>query len=234
MRILCCFIFLIFAVQQCSAQTYIENVTPQIVIEKAIEAMGGKEYLKSISTLYTKSLIKINGKDCFYVVKEMKPNMGSFEVMRNDTVIYKNSFDGRKAHAYSNNKRVNTSKNTYANIKYKRNIFNELDYLDPSIWKIELVGHEDVENEDCYQIKATLANGSVRLVCYSTKTFYLIKEENLTNIEGRYEKTIKSEFKKQDKLIYPSVMKLINQDNTQILTIVNVKINEDVNETDFK
>lgn len=234
MRILCCFILLIAAVQQSSAQTYIENVTPQIVVEKAIEAMGGKSYLQSISTLYTKSLTKINGKECFYVVKEMKPNIGSFEIIRNDTVIYKNSFDGKKAHAYINNKRVSAGKNTYADIQYKRNIFDELDYLDPNLWKIELVGHEDVGNEDCYQIKATLANGSVKLVYYSTKTFYLIKQENLTNIEGRYQKTINSEFKKEGKLVYPSVMKFTNQDNVQILTTVNVKINEDVNANDFK
>ncbi|KRB59936.1 hypothetical protein [Flavobacterium sp. Root186] len=60
-----------------------------IKIENAIDAMGGKSFLKSISTLYCNSETQMDGRAVNWITKEMIPNKESLEIIYQDRTVYK-------------------------------------------------------------------------------------------------------------------------------------------------
>lgn len=64
------------------------------IIEKGIDAMGGKELFSSIKTLYTKSATITDGRNVYFITKEMAPNLGSFEIEYEGRIVYRSWFDG--------------------------------------------------------------------------------------------------------------------------------------------
>jgi hypothetical protein len=65
------------------------------VIEKAIQATGGKELLNSIKTLYSISETTMDGRKVNWITKEMVPNKGSFEIEYQGRIVYRSWFDGK-------------------------------------------------------------------------------------------------------------------------------------------
>ncbi len=79
-----------------SSITFGQNSEEQAreVVETGIKAMGGKDFLKSINTLYTDSKTVMDGRDVNWVIKEMLPNKGSFEIVYQKRIVYKSWYDG--------------------------------------------------------------------------------------------------------------------------------------------
>lgn len=204
------------------------------IINRAVEAKGGEEYLQSIKTLYTDAKIEMQGRKVDWIVREMRPNLGSLEVIYKGRSIYKSWFDGKNGYEIVNREKK-ADDNDFKDKKFKKNIFDELDYLDSSLWKLELIGEEKVGSELCYKIKATLVNGLIENLYYDKKTFYLLKSENIGDPEThRVTTTINSKFKKFDKLTYPTEIKLGTGNQFQIAKIVDLEINKLVSDQDFK
>lgn len=61
------------------AQSQSDKVAVEI-INKSIDAMGGKKLIESIKTLYTDSKTEMQGRKVNWVVREMLPNKGSFQI----------------------------------------------------------------------------------------------------------------------------------------------------------
>ncbi|HEX7869558.1 MAG TPA: hypothetical protein VF455_05525, partial [Chryseobacterium sp.] len=53
-----------------------EEIKGKEIIEKSINATGGKELLSNIKTLYSKSSTIMDGRNVNYITKEMAPNLG--------------------------------------------------------------------------------------------------------------------------------------------------------------
>lgn len=212
-----------------------QNSTPNAkqVIEQAIAAMGGKEYLASIKTLYTDISTEMEGRKVHWITKEMRPNKGAFQIVYNDRIVFQNWYDGEAGYEVVNGEKQKADPREFSDKTYKKNIFNELDYLDSSLWKLELIGVAKVEDEDCYKIKATLANGAVRLLYYSTQTFYQLREDKLENKEkDSFSTVLMSGYQRFGKLSFYTVMKFV--DSGQTGRVVNVLANEGVTGKDFK
>ena len=183
------------------------------------------------------NLPAISGKD-FYELQEnhfkrKKINTGNSVRINNcifDTPLIK------KFHEYEivNGEKAKADPEEFKDKKYKKNIFNELDYLDTSLWKLELIGEEKVNDEDCYKVKASLVNGEVRNLFFSKGTFYMLREDKLSNAEkGAFSSTFFSDYRKFGKLTYYSVMKFSDGEKTQIGKIVKLLPNQDISEKDF-
>ncbi|MCC9065854.1 hypothetical protein [Flavobacterium piscisymbiosum] len=72
---------LLFAFISSSIYAQKQDEKAVAIINKELEAIGGKEFIKSINTLYTNSVTQMEGRTANWVVKEMKPNVGSFEIV---------------------------------------------------------------------------------------------------------------------------------------------------------
>ncbi|WP_158825903.1 hypothetical protein [Mucilaginibacter lacusdianchii] len=228
-------VLLVLSVNSSYSQSTTDFTTPQEVIQKAIEVMGGKEYLESISTLYTDSKTILQGHDVNYVIKEMAPNKGSFEIVYNQHIMFGSYFNGKTGYQVSGSKKSKESADVYKDKKYKKHIFNELDYLNPELWKLQLIGQEAVNGDACYKIKAVLASGTTEILYYSKKMGLLLKDEKLVSQEERrYNAAMFSEFKQFGKLFYHSVETFINDGVPQQMKIEKLLVNENVSESDFE
>ena len=229
-------LFLSFFISKDSnAQNFKNNLDAYEIVKKAIDALGGNEYLKTINTLYTDTRTEMEGRQVHWIIKEMLPNKGSFQITYNNRVVYQDWFDGKKGYEIVNGKKKKEDPESYKDKLYKRNIFNELDYIDSSLWKIAWVGEENVGEDSCYKIKATLVNGLVEYLYFSKASFHLRKTEKVLNLEKeRFSTYIFSGYKNFGKLTFYTEMKFGENGNYQIGYIEKLLINEMVDESDFK
>lgn len=205
------------------------------IINNSIETMGGKTYLESVNTLYTNMSTVMDGRKVNLITKEMKPNKGSFQVVYNGHVVYQNFYDGINGYEFVDGKKVLANQEEFKDKKDRKNIFNELDYIDTNTWYLELIGSEKVEKRDCYKIKATKKSGLITVLYFDKKTFNMLREDLIENYElNRYTSTIYSNFKKYGQLTYYTEFKMGDNGVYTESKIVEVIVNDKVTEEDFK
>jgi hypothetical protein len=205
------------------------------VLENAITALGGKDYLLSIKTLYTDISTEMDGRQVHWITKEMLPNKGSFQIVYNDRIVFQNWYDGTTGYEMVNGEKRKADPEEFKAKKYKKNIFNELDLIDTSLWKLELIGEEKVNDENCYKIKASLINGEVRNLYFSKSSFLMLREDKISNSEkDSFSSTFFSDYQKFGRLTFYTVMKFGEDEKSQVGKIVNLLVNEKISENDFK
>jgi len=179
-----------------NAQTQME-VNARQIISNAITEMGGKEYLASVKTLYTDMITEMDGRKVHWITKELLPNKGAFQIIYNDRIVFQNWYDGKTGFEMVNGEKRKADPNEFKDKAYKKNIFNELDYLDSTLWKIELLGEEKVEKEACYKLSVTLVNGRVSMLYFSKENFHLLREDKVAEKEkDSFSTTLFFDFKK--------------------------------------
>lgn len=218
-----------------NAQPKIDSITAYKIVTNSIEAMGGLEYLKSIQTLYTDTKTEMDGRQVHWIIKEMLPNKGSFQITHNNRTVYQNWFNGKKGFEIVNGEKKKADKNEFKDKLYKKNIFNELDYLDSTLWTLEYLGAVMLNDESCYKVKATLASGLIMMLYFNKISFLMIRSDKIENPEkNRFTTILYSNFKTFDKLVYCTELKFGENGKYQNGTIVNLLINQSVDESDFK
>jgi hypothetical protein len=227
--------FLIVIFNSVSGQNQKEISNAKEVLENAITALGGKDYLLSIKTLYTDISTEMDGRQVNWITKEMLPNKGSFQIVYNDRIVFQNWYDGQTGYERVNGEKRKADPEEFKAKKYKKNIFNELDFIDPSLWTLELIGEERVNDESCYKIKASLINGEVRNLFFSKRSFFMLREDKISNSEkDSFSSTFFSDYRKFGGLTFYTVMKFGSGEKTQAGKIVNLLVNEKITEKDFK
>lgn len=211
-----------------------QNNKAVAIVEKALGAMGGKEFIKSINTLYTNSETQMQGRDVNWIVKEMLPNIGSFEIIYQNRVVYKSWYDGEKGYELNNGQKVLANQENYKDKPFKKNIFNELDYLDTTLYKLDYVGIEEFESKKCHKIKASSVMNKVDFLYFDVESGFLIKSETLNGAKDSFSTVVFSDFKKFNKLTYFSTMKFGVEKDAQSAKIMELFYNEKVSASDFK
>lgn len=206
----------------------------EMVINKSITAMGGINVLKNIQTLFCNSATSMEGHDVNWVTKEMLPNKGSFEIVFQDRTVYKGWFNGKTGYELVEGKKQESNPEEHKDKNYKKNIFNEIDYLDPTLYKLEYVGEEIVGGIVCDKIKTILINGKIKFVYYDKKSNFLLKEETLINAnENSFSTVLYSNYKKYGDIFYASEMTMVTESGNQIAKVIELYYNKNITETDF-
>ncbi|SFI48690.1 hypothetical protein [Halpernia frigidisoli] len=206
-----------------------------IIIEKAITAQGGKDLLESIKTMYSKSETVMDGRNVNWVTKEMAPNKGSFEIIYEGRVVYKSFYDGKVGYEYVRGEKKLADPEEFKDKDYRKHIINELDYIDPTLYKLEYIGEEKANKKDCEKIKATLINGKVTYLYYDKKTNLLAEREVIKNGEKNSFSTILyDDYKKFGDLIYDTKNTFVSEDGNQISKIVELYYNKNITDKDFQ
>ena len=216
------------------SQTIGDSLTAIKIINKSIEAMGGIDYLKTIKTLYTDTKTEMEGRQVHWIVKEMLPNKGSFEIVYNNRIVYSEWFDGKNGYKLVDGNKKKSDKADFKDKLFKRNIINEIDYVDSTLWKLDYLGEEKVDNDNCYKIRGTLKSGLVELMYLNKTTFLMVKNDRISNKEkDRFTTFFFSNFKHFDKLLYYTEMKFGEKGKYQQGVIESLLINKEVDEKDF-
>ncbi|MBL0200740.1 MAG: hypothetical protein IPP81_11525 [Chitinophagaceae bacterium] len=96
-----------FFLMSLQVKSQVQNITALEIVNRSIDAMGGIEYLRSIKTLYSDTKTTMEGRLVHWIIKEMLPNKGSFQIVYNDRVVYSDWFDGKKGYSITNGKKEN-------------------------------------------------------------------------------------------------------------------------------
>ena len=216
------------------AQAPNEIKTAQDVIERSITAMGGKEYLSNIKTLYSEMSTEMDGRKVLWITKEMAPNKGAFQIVYNDRIVFENWYDGETGYEIVRGEKKKSDPEEFKSKKYRKHIFNDLDFIDPSLWTLELLGEEKVNKENCYKIRATSAGGEIKHLFFSKTSSLMIREDSISNTEKDRFTTVQfSDFKKFGDLLYYGTIKFGEGKEVKIGKVVTVKANEGVTDKDF-
>ncbi|UFK97825.1 outer membrane lipoprotein-sorting protein [Kaistella faecalis] len=205
------------------------------IVEKSIQAQGGKKLLENIKTLYTKSETVMDGRNVFWITKEMEPNKGSFEIEYQGRIVYKSFYDGKIGYDVVNGQKTVADQEQFKDKNYRNQIINSLDYIDTSLYTLEFIGEEKANNKDCYKIKATLSNGKVTYLYYDKTSNLLAKSEVVKNPEkNSFSTVLYDDYKKFGDLTYETKQTFVSEDGNQVAKIVDLYYNKKISEKDFK
>lgn len=162
----------------------------------------------------------------------MLPNKGAFQIVYKDRIVFQNWYDGTTGYEIVNGEKRKADPEEFEDKKFRKNIFNELDYLDPSLWTLKLIGEEKVNNENCYKIKGTLINGDIENLYFGKNSFFMLRRDKISM--EKTSSTYYSEFKKFGKLPFYSVITFGEGDKAQVAKVVNLFVNEKISDKDFQ
>jgi zinc protease len=201
------------------------------VIENYLKAIGGKEELKKVNTIYSSISMEIQGREIKGVAKSMNPNKSSTEMKMGPMTVFKSSFNGLTGY----NMQMGAGKTdlTPEEIKEKqdeRGVVNQLFY-NSADFKTSYLGIDKVNGEDAYKLKITKPSGKVSIEYYGTKSGLLLKEES-TGAEGVT--TVEyADYRKVGNVMLPFQITQSGE-QTMVMKVTEYKTNEGVTEEDFK
>lgn len=225
---ICCVVVL----QNFAFSQTVEETRAKEIIEKAITASGGKELLTGIKTLYTKASTIVDGRNVYFITKEMEPNLGSFEIEYQGRIVYRSWFDGTTGYDTVNGQKKVADQEEFKDKHERKYIMNEIAYLDPTLYKVKFIKTDT--NQKINQVEATAKDGSITDLFYDTESFLLKKEEKKNASKNAFSTVLCTEYKKFGDLTYCSKHILKSENGDQITNLTDLKYNKGIKKSDFK
>lgn len=202
------------------------EVTPEQIIAKYVEKIGGKEKLESVSTLVTRAEISVEGQKITTSTIQKSPDkftsitlMGMQEVSK---TVYNNGQGMIKAMGNAtpmNEKQLDM-------FKYQAVPFLEASYIEKG-FEMELDGIKKVSGEEAYRIKITMPSGDKVTEFYSVESGLKLKTEGPQTVSY-------DEYKEYDGILMPSVLKVTTPMGVLDATVVEVSVNSDLPDSLFE
>lgn len=177
------------------------DMTPEAVIEKYIQAIGGEEKARSIKTSKLESVAEVQGMklNMIYVYDETNQAFSNKIMMMGNVAVNTVVKDG-KASVTSMGQSQELTDEQFEAIKMSMFIFPELHYEGLG-YSLELEGIKDVEGEDAYKVIVSNPTGSSQANYYSVSTGLKIKSESAESGDTFY-----AEYSEVEGVKYPMLL----------------------------
>ncbi len=172
----------LISVQSIKAQTVDE------VVNKHVEAMGGKDKLASLKTVRMEATMNTQGTDVDLVITKSHMVGQRFDIavmgMNGYQIITPTGgwafmpFMGQTAPEAMKDEQV---KSAASGLDLQGTLFN---YKEKGT-QLELLGKEDVDAKPAFKIKATLKSGKVITYFIDAATYYIVKSVSNQNVNGQ-------------------------------------------------
>jgi hypothetical protein len=177
----------------------------------------------------------MDGHNVNWITKEMTPNKGSFIIEFQGRIVYKSFYDGEKGYKIVDGEKQLADQNQYNDKPFRTNIFNEIDYLNPSLYKLEFIKEEVFDSKKCNKLRATLKNNKITYLYFDMTSKLLVKSETVKNgNSGSFSIILFENYKKYGELIYFSKMILPMEKGEQIVEIDDLYYNQGITQKDFE
>ena len=208
-----------------------EGLTALDVVNNYVNAVGGREKLKAVTTLITNGELELPSgvpQQVKLSVKQKIPNKESIKqkVMMNGQVMMEGgqSFDGESGYIQGPQGRSDMDEKTIAKMKAVKGIFDELYYDDG---QLELINISNIGGEDAYKIKVSEDSE----ISYK---YYGVTSRNLLSVESEDESknlntTNYSDFRSVNGIIFPFKLEIQGQK----INITEILINEEIKDSSF-
>jgi outer membrane lipoprotein-sorting protein len=178
------------------------------IIAKNIQAHGGLEKIKSVSTLRATGQFQQGSFRAVFVQDNKRANKVREDIVVQGMTLV-NAYDGKtgwRISPFEGRKDPDLlSTDDTKQLVEDADIDGQLvDYKNKD-HRAELIGHDSVEGTDCYKIKLTLSSRDVRYYYIDTDSFLELKIETERNIRGtvHYDETYFGDYEQVNGLYYP-------------------------------
>jgi len=177
--------------------------TADDIINKFVNALGGKDKINSIKSMHRECVTQLQGVD-INVSETIEHMVGlrmniamkgiqGYEIVTPEGGIQYFPFSGQKDTVVMTVSEVNKAavaldiQDCLFNYKEKGN-------------KVELLGTEKVDNAECYKLKVMLKNGEIKNFFIDNKSYYVVKKTEISDITDQAKEvtTNYSNYKKTD------------------------------------
>jgi len=207
------------------------NITAEQVVDKYLALCGGKDKLKTISTLFVNSTVSSPQipVPMTSLEKLKAPNFVNREINANGMTMMKETFDGQAGYNIQQGQKKEFTAEELKDHKETNTIFPQL-YHDVKGKTVEM---KAVNGEDCYKIVIS----PKRTEYYNVKTGFLVREE-VKNVSPQGEMILtidSSNYKEVNGIKYPYTGNVdFGGQFAMKFEVTELKINSDVIDSDFK
>ena len=204
------------------------GVTTQTIVDNYVNAIGGKAKVDAVKTIFITYEAKMQGQVLNMEVKAKAPNKKMMKMSMMGMTMMKNVFDGEKGYMESQGQKKPFEGKELAEAKKSMAPFDELGVVNTGTLK----GIEPVNGEDMYKI----AIGD-KIAYFGVKSGLKIKDIITSKGPGGKEmtQTISYEdYKAYNGILFPNTMKIAFGPQIIDFTIKEVKINQEVKDSDFE
>lgn len=223
----------IYATSKPDSTNNTESIDPKIVLEKHIDAIGGRDVLSKIEDRTTIMRGTAMGQSLTIIVKQKAPNKMRQEVKAggmDQTII----FDGEKGVMNAAGKKVDVTGKELEQLKIEASL--EL-LLEPESFGVKLSyeGTEKVNDKDTYKIKMTLPSGIRWFTFFDVESGLKVKEQKEMQTKmGLIEQTVVYDnYTEVDGIKYPFKLTQSFGPQSVEMTVSSVKVNKGLSDDIF-
>ena len=203
------------------------DVTAETVMESYFKAIGGKEKLKEVNSIYMLAEAAFNGATLGLVSKTTTKNQSLIEVSFGGMTAQKVVFDGTKGYIMAQGQRMDYDEKQIEAAKAEAYPFAELRVSNPTLEKVE-----PYEGGKAYAVKLN----DKKTAFYDTETGLKVKEVTVQEQAGQKMTvtTNYSDYKEVNGIKFPfTITQALGPQNIDF-KVKEVKINEGVSDEDFQ
>lgn len=215
----------------------VQAQTVDEIVNKHIEAIGGKDNLKKVTSMKREAMMSVQGMDIPVTIYQVNNkasrqeftamNMTGYFITRQDSGWTYMPFMGQTAAEPMPAEALNVAKDAL-------DMFDLLDYASKGT-KVELLGKEDVDGTEAFKLKLTTKSGNEKTVFLDTKNYYSIREVNKVNVNGQTMEAVSSfsDYKKlPEGIVLPFSMQTAQSPSP--MTFSKIEINPTLPESLFR
>jgi predicted Zn-dependent peptidase len=203
------------------------SVTVESVLNKYINAIGGKAKLEAVNTLYTLANAEMQGMQLGMEMKSTKTNKNSLAILMGGMAIQKTIFDGQTGYSLAQGQKTDFTEEQITASKTTAVPFPELIATDAT-----LNGVENVNGKNAYVIAFTDKSFGY----YDMETGLKLKNETIQEMNGMEMRTAiqYSDYKEVGGIKFPHTIGVAAGPQELKFEVAEIKINEGISDEDFK
>ncbi|MFS4468765.1 insulinase family protein [Maribacter sp. 2210JD10-5] len=207
-----------------------EGLTANTVLEKYIEAIGGKSKLESVESYFMMAAAEMQGMKLELEMKKTSKDQFMRDVKMMGNSMSKQVLDGNKGYAVVQGQRKDLSEDEILKVKEESAPFPELNYL--AAGNIALEGTEMVGDSKAYKLKIT----DNKTAYYDAETGLKLQEVTSAEVQGQQMKQtlLLGDYKEVSGIMFPfKITQSMGPQNIDFI-VTEIKVNDGVSPTDFE
>ncbi|MFO7972477.1 MAG: pitrilysin family protein [Desulfobacterales bacterium] len=210
-----------------------EDLTAQKVIEKYIEAIGGREKINKIDDLQQIGSVSMMGRSVTIKSFREAPDKFANITEMNGQVVQKQVYDGEKSKMVAMGQEREIQGEQLKNLRYDAKMFKFLRYDELDV-KLELQGIESVDDEKAYKIRVINPAGQVHYDFYSVDSGLKIQTQSTQQTQQGEVTSVEkfSDYRPVEGVKFPYKID-ISGPQSMTLEIESYKVNEGIDSSVF-
>lgn len=203
------------------------GVTAETIINKYIDALGGRKALESVNSIAMQASAEMQGMQLGLEMKKTTKNQSSIVVSMGGNPLQKVVFNGEKGYMMAQGQRIDYDDEQNASAKNDAIPFMELNAKNAKLERVE-----PVDGKDAYVISF----GSDKEAFYDKESGLKVKETSTQKMMGKSVTSTVSygDYKEVDGIKFPFTIKQSAGPQELTFNINKVTINEGVSDADFE